>query len=200
MTDTKQKILDAAERLVAEHGYAATSLRQIISAAGVNLASVHYHFGSKEELLDGLVMRKVGPVNERRMALLEQRLAEAGGAALPVATILDAFLSPMGDAAASNPQFVRVMGRVVAEGLLPGVIEKNFQSVQARFSSALRQSLPHLPADEFAARLQFMVGTIAHTMCCEAGAEGGFETRIERMIRFLAGGFGAPCPAKGDGR
>ena len=51
--DTKQKILDAAEKLIAEQGYAATSLRQIIADAGVNLAAVHYHFGSKDELLHG---------------------------------------------------------------------------------------------------------------------------------------------------
>jgi AcrR family transcriptional regulator len=200
MIDTKQKILDAAEHLVAEQGYAATSLRQIIAEAGVNLASVHYHFGSKEELLDGLVMRKVGPVNERRLALLDQRLAEADGAPLPVATILDAFLSPMGEVAASNPQFVRVMGRVIAEGLLPQVLEKNFQSVQARFTTALRQSLPDLPDQEFAARLQFMIGVVSHTMCSRADAAGGFETRIARMIRFLAGGFAAPGPSKGEER
>jgi AcrR family transcriptional regulator len=198
MIDTKQKILDAAERLVAEQGYAATSLRQIISEAGVNLAAVHYHFGSKEELLDGVVMRKVGPVNERRLELIDRYAAEAGGGPIPVTRILDAFLSPMGEVAERNPQFVRVMGRVVAEGLLPQVLEKNFQTVQTRLIGALRQSLPDLPEDEFRARVQFMVGVIAHTMCGQADAEGGFETRIERMIRFLAGGFAAPGPAKGD--
>ena len=50
MIDTKQKILDTAERLFGEQGYAVTSLRQVI-AAEVNVAAVHYHFGSKEELL-----------------------------------------------------------------------------------------------------------------------------------------------------
>ena len=58
MTETQDKILDTAERLIGEQGYAATSLRQIIAEAGVNLAAVHYHFGSKEELLDAVVMRK----------------------------------------------------------------------------------------------------------------------------------------------
>jgi AcrR family transcriptional regulator len=38
---TKDKILDAAERLFAEHGYKGTSLRNVITAAGVNLAAVH---------------------------------------------------------------------------------------------------------------------------------------------------------------
>ena len=78
MTDTKEKILDTAERLIGEQGYAATSLRQIIAEAGVNLAAVHYHFGSKEDLLDAVVVRKVTPVNEARMAWLERVEAEAG--------------------------------------------------------------------------------------------------------------------------
>lgn len=198
MIDTKQKILDAAERLIAEQGYAATSLRQIIAEAGVNLASVHYHFGSKEELLDGVVMRKVGPVNERRLELLAQYEAEAGAAAVPVAKILDAFLSPMGAVAPSNPQFVRVMGRVVAEGLLPVLMAKNFQLVQTRFMGAMRKALPHLPDEEFGARMQFMIGVVAHTMCGAEGFGGGFETWLGRMNRFLTGGFGAPGPKQGE--
>ena len=72
MTDTKEKILDTAERLIGEQGYAATSLRQIIAEAGVNLAAVHYHFGSKEDLLDAVVVRKAGPVNEARLARLDR--------------------------------------------------------------------------------------------------------------------------------
>jgi AcrR family transcriptional regulator len=198
MIDTKQRILDAAERLIAEQGYAATSLRQIIGEAEVNLASVHYHCGSMEVLLDGLVMRKVGPVNEKRLELLDRYAAEAGGGPVAVTKILDAFLSPMGEVATRNPQFVRVMGRVVVEGLLPRVLEKNFQTVQTRFVGALRQSLPNLPEDEFRARVQFMIGVVSHTMCSQADATGGFETRIERVIRFLAGGFAAPGPAKGE--
>jgi AcrR family transcriptional regulator len=200
MIDTKQKILDAAERLIAEQGYAATSLRQIIGEAGVNLASVHYHFGSKEELLDGLVMRKVGPVNEKRLEVLTRYEAEAGTRAVPVAKIIDAFLTPMGAVAPSNPQFVRVMGRVVAEGLLPALMAKNFQVVQARFMAALRKALPHLTEEEFRARMQFMIGVVAHTMCGPEGFGGGFETWVGRMIRFLTGGFSAPGPKQGEER
>lgn len=200
MIDTKQKILDAAERLIAEQGYAATSLRQIIGEAGVNLASVHYHFGSKEELLDGLVMRKVGPVNDRRLEMLTEYETEAGGGAVPVPKIIDAFLTPMGAVAPQNPQFVRVMGRVITEGLLPVLMAKNFQVVQARFMGALRKALPHLPDEEFAARMQFMIGVIAHTMCGAETFGGGFETWVGRMIRFLTGGFTAPGPMQGEER
>jgi AcrR family transcriptional regulator len=198
MSDTRQKILDAAERLISEQGYAATSLRQIISEAGVNLAAVHYHFGSKEGLLDELVMRKVGPVNDRRLELLAQYEAEVGAKPVPVAKILDAFLTPIGAVAPHHPQFVRVMGRIVAEGLLPGLIEKNFHDMFARFVGAMRKALPHLPEEEFGARMQFMVGVVAHTMCTPDGPGGGFERWVGRMIRFLTGGLTAPGPKHGE--
>src|SRR5260370_36472731 len=94
MSDTKEKILDTAERLIGEQGYAATSLRQIINEAGVNLAAVHYHFGSKEDLLDAVVMRKVGPVNEARLAALTLVEREAGDGEPEVEKVLDAFFAP----------------------------------------------------------------------------------------------------------
>ena len=191
MNDTKQKILDAAERLIAEQGYAATSLRQIIAEAGVNLASVHYHFGSKEELLDELVVRKAGPVNQTRLALLDRYVAEFIGAPVPVEKVLHAFLAPMVETGNRNPQFVRVMGRIVIEGLLPRVIQKNFQTVLPRFVGALREALPYLDEEEFQWRIHFMTGTIAHTMC--AAPEGDFGARIERLIVFLSAGFRAPA-------
>src|SRR5581483_7061921 len=99
MSDTKQKILDTAERLIGEQGYAATSLRNIIADAGVNLASIHYHFGSKEELLDELIQRRAGPVNAERLARLERLQQESAGQPLPVRGIVAAFLGPMVQAA-----------------------------------------------------------------------------------------------------
>src|SRR5580765_3827301 len=123
MTDTKQRILDAAEKLFANQGYGATSMRQIIGEAGVNLASIHYHFGSKEELLDGVVERKAGPVNAARLALLDQVQAGAGEKAPELEAILHAFLSPVAKGAAKSEQFVKLMGRLFSEGLLPTVVQ-----------------------------------------------------------------------------
>jgi AcrR family transcriptional regulator len=190
MIDTKQKILDAAERLIGEQGFAATSLRQIIAEAGVNLAAVHYHFGSKEELLHALVERKAGPVNEKRMELLDRYTAAARGKPVPVVKVLRAFLEPMGEQAGAHPEFVRVMGRLVVEGLLPAVLEKNFGEVRTRFTAALRAATPHLSSEEFAWRMQFMIGVIAHTMT--SSPQTGFAERMERLAAFLAGGFSAP--------
>src|SRR4051795_12847023 len=75
---TKEKILDTAEALFMEHGFEATSLRAITTAAAVNLAAVNYHFGSKEELFQMVLTRRLDPMNQERLALLtayEQRVA-----------------------------------------------------------------------------------------------------------------------------
>jgi AcrR family transcriptional regulator len=192
MIDTKQKILDAAEQLIAEQGYAGTSLRQIIASAGVNLASIHYHFGSKDDLLHQLLLRKAGPVNEKRIELLDRYAAENGDVPLPIERVLDAFFAPMIETADRNPQFVRVMGRIVVEGLLPAVVERSFQPMFTRFTGALRQAVPDIPQEEFQWRIHFMMGVIAHTL---VGAPGGhFQDRIDKLTRFLAAGFRAPAP------
>jgi AcrR family transcriptional regulator len=196
---TKEKILDTAERLIASQGFAATSLRQIISEAQVNLAAVHYHFGSKEELLDQLVLRKVTRVNEEREALLERFEREAGGDPVPVEKILAAFFQPMIEAGSRNPQFVRLMGRLIAEGLIPSIAEKHFQPTTTRFIAAWRRALPHLPEGELFWRVQFMFGAMSHTIGGLAlsvpqihGDGTDFQLLMRRLMAFLGAGMNAP--------
>src|ERR1035441_8866650 len=126
MIDTRQKILDTAERLFGEQGYGATSLRHIIAEAGVNLAAIHYHFGTKEDLLDHLIMRKGGPVNEERVALLDALEARAQGKAVPLEKLLEAFLGPPMRRVGKGPEFAKLMGRMYGEGLMPGIVERHF--------------------------------------------------------------------------
>ena len=76
--DTKERILDVAERLFADRGFPATPLRDITSEAGVNVASVNYHFGSKEALLAAVLERRLHPVNARRLELLDAIESAAG--------------------------------------------------------------------------------------------------------------------------
>jgi AcrR family transcriptional regulator len=197
MIDTKRKLLDAAERLFSEQGYGAVSLRQIIAEAEANLAAIHYHFGSKQELLDEVVLRKAGPVNRERLARLDR--LEAAPVAPRVEQVLEAFLMPMAEAAGQNPAFCKLMGRMQAEGILTEVVARNFQPMLGRFLGALRKAVPDLPENEFRWRVHFMQGSIAHTMSSDpaplAGAEdvGGFPGRIERLIAFLSGAFRAPA-------
>jgi AcrR family transcriptional regulator len=203
MIDTKEKIMEHAAKLFAEQGYAATSLRQIIADAGVNLAAVHYHFGSKEELLDELVHRKAEPVNQERIARLDRLETESGGAPLPVEDILRAFFEPTAIVAEKNPIFVRVMGRIHSEGLMPAIVQKHFYPTAKRFLAALRRALPDLPEQEFLWRVHFMMGAMSHTMCGTpmfAAVSEDFHSRMRRLVRFLNAGFRAPAEEEKEGQ
>ena len=194
MSLTKDRILDTAQRLIGEQGYAATSVRHIVTEAGVNLAAIHYHFGSKEELLDSVIARRAGPVNEERLVLLH---------GLPqsptVRQILEAFLLPM-SRADRDPGFVRLMGRMMAEGLLISIVRKHFHGVLGEFIQVLRRTLPDLPEQEFRWRTQFMFGALAYTMMFNPQNDvlgigddpGDIRSRLEKLVTFLAAGFEAP--------
>jgi AcrR family transcriptional regulator len=201
MNETKEKILDTAERLIGEQGYAATSLRQVIATAGVNLAAVHYHFGSKEELLDAVVSRKVTPVNEARIAMLERVEAESADGPPEVEKVLEAFFLPTAEVASRSPEFVRLMGRMHAEGMLPQVAAKHFRTTGMRFVDALQRAMPDLPQRELLWRVHFMIGAMAHTMCVAPNfpleAEAGTDVvpRMRRLVTFLSAGFRAPATA-----
>jgi len=202
MTETQDKILDTAERLFGEQGYAATSLRQIIAEAGVNLAAIHYHFGSKEDLLDRLILRKASPVNEERLATLDGLEAAAGSGPVPLEEILHAFLGPPFRRMENSPGILKLMGRMYGEGLMPAMAEKHFHTVKTRFSTALGRALPNLTPEELALRLQFMVGAMAH--CMFAVPQGQKHCGVSRndsanllreLVAFLSGGLSAPAVA-----
>ncbi len=202
MSQTRLKILDAAERLFGEEGYTAASLRQITAAAGVNLAAIHYHFGSKEELLDELVMRKAVPVNEERLESLRRLREAAGSNPIAVEDLLEAFLAPAFYAADKSPEFAKLMGRLHAEGLMPAVARKHFGPVAERFLAEMRLALPELTEEEMAWRLHFTIGAMAHALTVppidlvgriEPGRPSGI---VRRMVAFLSGGFRAPVAAR----
>ena len=199
MIETKQKILNTAERLFGDQGYAATSLRHIIAEAGVNLAAIHYHYGSKEELLDEVVMRKAGPVNAERLALLDRYEAEAGSGPLAAEKVLEAFLAPVFSGADRSPQFVRLMGRMYGEGLMTMIVGRHFQPVVNRFIDAFRRALPDLPDEELLWRIHFMIGTMAHALFGPPSPRPGVEPAsldaqhvVQRLVGFLGAGFRAP--------
>ena len=68
---TYEKLMDCAEKIFAEKGYDKASVREITAAANVNLASIHYHFGSKENLLQELLNRKLEWLNQQRLLALK---------------------------------------------------------------------------------------------------------------------------------
>jgi AcrR family transcriptional regulator len=199
---TKDKIIEIAERLFGEQGYEATSLRHVIFEAGVNLAAVHYHFGSKEELLDAVVLRGTIPLNEERLALLDRYEREAAPRPVPVEKVLRAVLAPMFRTAERSPQFVKLMGRLHGEGLMPAMVAKHFHPLLERFMEAAQRALPDLSPEELFWRVQFMFGAASqvlrgpHLIPPPPGGvpPASSEETVERLISFLVAGFQAPVP------
>jgi AcrR family transcriptional regulator len=195
MIETKDKILDAAERLFGEQGYSETSLRHIIADAGVNLAAIHYHFGSKEELLLHLVRRRAEPINQARLDMLDSFEAEAGGEPVAVEKILEAFLAPAAQAAVRHPELVKLMGRMHAEGVMPAGIKSEFEPVVTRFIAAARRALPDLPEPELFWRMRAAAGAMAFTILEPSADPTDLTRRVKRLIAFLSGGLRAPATA-----
>ena len=112
---TKERILDAAETLFAQHGFGGTSLRQVTSRADVNIAAVNYHFGSKENLVNEVFRRRMDEMSVERLKALKQAVQAHPGELEPV---LAAFVEPalaMAQDRHGGGAFIRVIARAYAE-------------------------------------------------------------------------------------
>lgn len=203
--DTKDRIIAAAERLFAERGFAGTSLRTVTSEAGVNLAAVHYHFGTKDALLQAVFDRRIGPVNKQRLQRLDELERQAGEEGPALEDILEAFLLPImdlkRDLEGEGMVWSRFIGRVYSEPLeiVERLILEQFEEVGRRFATALAIALPHLSPGEVVERLQFTIGVMSHTLIDlhrvvlpSDGLQEIGPATVPRMIRFIAAGFRAP--------
>ncbi len=203
---TKGRILDAAQSLFAQRGFDAVSLRDITAAAGVNVAAVNYHFGSKEGLIEALLMRRMMPVMLERMRLLDAAEEEFGGGVIPVERVLDAFMRPFLTGLQGNGEerqlFSKFMGRCMADrgSDLPEKALEVLQRVLERFTHELGRVLRDLSEEELIWRLHYCFGVMVHTLMhgerlsvYSQGRSGepDFETTLQRMIDFCRGGLEA---------
>jgi AcrR family transcriptional regulator len=208
---TKSKILDTAEALFMAHGFEATSLRSITASAGVNLAAVNYHFGSKEELFEAVLTRRLDPMNQRRVDLLTALERESAPNSVACDRILAALFIPALELARDRERggtnFLRLLGRAYAD---PAPFIRHFLSDQyapmiERFKHAFARALPDLPARELSWRLHFMMGALSYTLAGTdalkliaeiAPGEGAAsdEQLLRRLAPFLLAGLMSPRP------
>lgn len=207
---TKERILDAAETLFMEHGFEATSVRLITAAAGANLAAANYHFGSKEELFQAVLTRRLDPMNQERVALLDRLEHEAAPDPLACERILDALFIPAlklaRDPARGGANFLRLLGRAYADPapFIRRFLSEQYASMIARFKAAFGRALPHMPRKELSWRLHFIMGALSYTL---AGTDAlkiiaelnpletdNDELLLRRLAPFLLAGLNAPLP------
>jgi AcrR family transcriptional regulator len=174
VAQTRERILDAAEQLFAEHGLFNVSNRQIGEAAGqANTSAVGYHFGTKSELVRAVINRHAEPIEKRRGELLAE-LGDNPG----VRDWVACSVRPMTDHLDSLPG-VTWWARLVAQILtdpnhLLELDESTTSDFRQRNDEGLRSSLPALP-DEVVAEREQMVRNLTVHVCAErerALAEG----------------------------
>ena len=210
--ETRTRILDAAEELFMQHGFEGTSMRQLTSRAGVNLAAVNYHFGSKNALVEAVFRRRLDPMNAERIAALERIESEAEGRALAPEAIIRAFIGTglrmIEDGRSGGRNFIRLLGRTYTDPAkhIRVLIGQLYAPAMARFKAAFQRALPQMPPDELNWRMHFMFGTLAYTLAATdtvqliAGCkpEDRYDSQLleERLTTFLASGLAAPLSAR----
>jgi len=197
----RQRLIDASEQLFADHGWNAVSIRTIVAAADVNLAALHYHFGSKEQLLAEIFAARAKPIAEERMRLLAAIDLDDTPS---LERILEAFLRPAltigSDHRFGGRAFVKLRARLATEpeAVSRRILASAFDESSGEFLTALGRALPEIPRADLEWRFHFMLGAMFYTMA-DAGRiqsltdgrcdPGRVEDALENIIPFLAAGF-----------
>jgi AcrR family transcriptional regulator len=207
--DTKEIILDTAERLFARRSFSSVSLREITAEAGVNLAAVNYHFGSKDALLLAVFRRRAVDLNRDRLNLLRESEARAGDGPVPLNEILHALVCPpirwTQQPGSGQSVFIQFMGRVRTDGTpeMRNLMDREVGHLQP-IAAALARTLPGLPQAEIFWRLHFTLALMHYTITDLRRLDaisGGLcdladtDALIARMVGFAVAGFEAPAKA-----
>lgn len=188
---TRDRILDAAERLFADQGFHLTTLRQITQAAEANLAAVNYYFGSKQALIGAIFRRRLDALNTARLERLDA--IEHTGDEPELEAVLEAFVEPAleftrgGDA--EGQRFMQLLLRAFADRdtALHEAMRHEYAHVMRRFADAVSNALPNADAARLRQQLDFIVGALTLTM-----AESALkDTRIiaAELVQFAAAGL-----------
>lgn len=160
--DTPNRILACAEALFARHGFAGVSLREITRSAGVNVASVNYHFYDKESLYRTIIKRHLHLINHERLELLQRAETRFSPERVPVDNLIDALARPV--FFAENPNGPQLLGRLLFETTpsIVDLVQSELEPIMNRFGHALRRHQPSIPAAEFLWKLSFVIGALHH--------------------------------------
>mgnify|MGYP000311774730 CR=1 FL=1 len=200
--ETRNRILDVAQELFAKHGYDGVSMRQITVGANANVASIHYHFGSKEKLLLEALRRGAAPLIERRsesLSLLPRPLQ--------LEDVIRAFVTPVfqGERAPGTRRllFGELRSRLVFENgaLADQLLSELFDASSRSYIEAIADCLPDLPRSDLYYRFHYFLGAMFYAMSgtnrIKAISRGECDptnstAAIEQLIHFVSAGFRAP--------
>ena len=205
--DTVTRILDAAEEVFAEHGFAETSLRTITARADVNLAAVNYHFGSKKALIQAVFVRFLGPFYKLVESSLDSHEQAHPDTILSIEDILRFVARAMASVTQGDRNrlaiFMRLLGLAYnqGQGHLRKFLQSEYRSLFRRVMALITKATPDLQPVERFWRFHFMLGSAAFTLSSmenlRAIVEHDFDTKcteeevVGYLLPFLAAGIRA---------
>ena len=198
--DTRKQLILAAERLFAERGIEGVSLREINLAAGQrNTSAAHYHFGSKESLVDAIFEFRRAQLGRRRDEWFDR--IEAAGKASEVRSLVEAFMMPLveevrgeGDSGSHYLMFLAHLFLQSPDEVAE--ILRKHQAGEARWTSLVLTALPHLPRQLVLTRLFLMsrhvVISLAVFQRLGRQIDVGFDIYLSNMIDAVVGYLTSP--------
>lgn len=201
----REKILGAAEASFADHGYAGTSLRQIVDRANVTQALVTYYFGSKEALFKEVFLRRGREIARKRLDALAA--LRTSGKPLDLRAVVAAYIGPALEMRRTREgrAFIRLQARMHTEPprFADRLRREVYDQTAREFHSAIREAAPHLSARTAYWRLVLVIGAYlyahsdAHRL--EKMSGGLCNTRdldemLEQITAFVVGGLMAADP------
>jgi AcrR family transcriptional regulator len=211
--DTKTRILDAAEALFVTGGFDAMSMRQITGAAGVNLAAVNYHFGSKDALIQAVLSRRLDPLNEQRLQMLDA-FEKAFGVQISTEHVLTAMFLPAVRIFRSDTpgakHYLHFLGRAYTEPspVVRDFINSHYIQSLGRFFFAFQRTLPELSREDLGFRLHFALGALSgilaggntQRLIRDFTQEQGDEEPVilARLASLMVAALKAPLPGKAE--
>lgn len=201
--EARERLMDAAQMLIAERGVAGVSLRAINAAAGVSPGILHYHFGSLEGLVEALVARHMEPLMRERRLALEQLAAEARPDLRQLLEILVLPLARLAiDGGEPGRRYVCLICRLyqARHAALEQVNARVLGEHRGLLLTLLQRALPALPAAVVAYRLtlanHLFLNALAELDAPErvwqapsAAGEAGLWWRVTRLLEVLDGVF-----------
>ena len=199
---TRRRIMTVAERLFAQRGVDAVSIRDITERAKANTAAIHYHFGSKRNLIAAILERRAGELAERRGVRLDKIEADARP---DLRDVIEAMVLPtaemVADKKAGGRHYIGFLAGVTSHPEYMPLVNQVFDPTVSRYLAALERVTPHLPPDIRA--LRFALGKLFVNQVLgqpgapvhywlEEQAPGADADLTDRLVDFLVGAFREP--------
>jgi AcrR family transcriptional regulator len=174
----REQMIDAGERLAAERGLAAMSLREVQAAAGQrNKSAAHYHFGDRRGLIEAIAAARMGPINQVRQDLVDDLAPDAG-----VRDLVEAIVVPIAEATSVDGScWARFLAQGLADPELSDVVRRTFEAgpfrdVRRRLVEAIATTVPEELRER---RVDHAVGVLVMSLAAsEASHAAGLAPRL----------------------